>query len=74
MQSRSKIIFTYFAIAIVVILLVFALPARTAQSTCKEDTCCEKAEGTCAEPGKVPADDLMLENLSRQFIFISPTN
>lgn len=74
MQHRSKIIFTYFAIAIVVILLVFALPARTAQSTCKENTCCEKTEGTCEEQGKIPADDLMLENLSRQFIFISPTN
>lgn len=74
MQQRSKIIFTYFSIAILVILLVFAKPARTAESACKENTCCEKAEGTCAEPGKVPADDLMLENLSRQFIFISPTN
>ena len=74
MQPRSKIIFTYFAIAIVVILLVFALPARTAEKTSKEDTCCEKAGGTCGEPGKGTSDDLMLENLSRQFILVSPIN
>ena len=74
MQFRSKIVFTYFTIAIVVILLVFALPARTAEKTCKEDTCCEKADGACAEPGKGTSDDLMLENLSRQFIFVSPIN
>ncbi len=74
MQQRSKIIFTYFTIAIVVILLMFGLPARPTQGTNAEDTCCEKAEGACAEPAKIPADDLMMENLSRQFIFVSPLN
>lgn len=74
MQPRSKIIFTYFTIAIVIILLMFGLPARTSQGTNAEDTCCEKAEGACSEPGKTPVDDLMMENLSRQFILVSPIN
>jgi len=74
MQPRYRIIFTYFTIAIIVVLLVFALPARTAQKTEDADACCKKTEGTCAEPGKGSADDLMLENLSRQFILVSPVN
>lgn len=74
MQPRSKIIFTYFTIAIVIILLMFGLPARPTEGTSAEETCCEKAEGACKEPAKAPADDLMMENLSRQFIFVSPLN
>ncbi len=74
MQPRSKIIFTYFTIAIVVILLMFGLPARPTEAPSTGETCCEKAEGPCAEPGNAPADDLMMENLSRQFILVSPIN
>jgi hypothetical protein len=74
MQPRFRIIFTYSTITAIVILLVFALPARTAQKTEATDACCKKTEGTCAEPGKGPTDDLMLENLSRQFILVSPVN
>lgn len=57
-----------------IILLMFGLPARPTEETSAEETCCEKAEGACNEPAKAPADDLMMENLSRQFIFVSPLN
>jgi len=74
MQRGIRIIFTYLAIALLLITLAFVLPDRTRENTNSIEPSCVKTEGVCAEPGKVPADDLMLENLSRQFIFVSPVN
>ncbi len=74
MQPRIKVIFTYFTIAIVVIMLLFGLKASTTERECTEGACCKKTEEACAEQGKAPADDLMMENLSRQFIIVSPIN
>jgi hypothetical protein len=73
MQRGFRIIITYLSIAVLLVLLAFVLPDRTTESTSSQPSCV-KTEGTCAEPGKAPADDLMLENLSRQFILVSPVN
>ncbi len=74
MQPGFRIIFTYITIAVLIVLLVFTLPARTAEKPEASEPCCLKTEGTCTEPGKGSSDDLMLENLSRQFILVSPLN
>lgn len=74
MQRGIRILLTYLSIAVVLVLLAFVLPDRTAENTNSIEPSCAQTEGVCTEPGKVPADDLMLENLSRQFIFVSPVN
>jgi hypothetical protein len=74
MQRGFRIIFTYLAIALLLITLAFVLPDRTTDKTNGNQPSCAQTEGVCTEPGKAPADDLMLENLSRQFIFVSPVN
>lgn len=74
MQRGIRILLTYLSIALLLVLLAFVLPDRTTENTSSRQPNCVKTEGVCAEPGKVPADDLMLENLSRQFILVSPIN
>lgn len=73
MQRGIRILLTYLSIAVLLVLLAFVLPDRTTENTSSQPSCV-KTEGACTEPGKAPADDLMLENLSRQFILVSPVN
>ncbi len=74
MQRGIRIILAYISIAFLLVLLAFVLPDRTTENVNINQPSCVKTEGACAEPGKAPSDDLMLENLSRQFIFVSPVN
>ena len=51
-------------------LFAFSTPGLPANPATREDACCKKA-GTCTGKENKGGEDLMMENLSRQFIFIS---
>jgi hypothetical protein len=73
MQRKTRVLFAPIAILLVLTLLIYQLPAGPEVKPAPDSSCC-KEKTNCPEPGKSASDDLMMENLSRQFIFISPTN
>jgi hypothetical protein len=73
MQRKTRVFFAPIAILLVLTLLIYQLPARPESKPAPDSSCC-KEKTSCSEPGKPAADDLMMENLSRQFILVSPIN
>jgi hypothetical protein len=73
MQRKTRVFFAPIAILLVLTLLIYQLPARPEAKPAQDSSCC-KEKTSCSEPVKSAADDLMMENLSRQFILVSPIN
>jgi hypothetical protein len=62
------------AAVIAAILITGLLAFRPNSDKCdKSQVCCEKASPQCSKEEKKAADDVILENLSRQFITIIPS-
>jgi hypothetical protein len=60
------------AIAAVVITTLFAFRPNANKCT-EEQVCCKKNNQPCTKKQEKAADDVILENLSRQFITITPS-
>ncbi len=62
------------AAAIVAVIIFGLLAFRPNSDKCIEkQVCCEKTSPQCDKEEKKAADDVILENLSRQFITIIPS-
>lgn len=70
MQPKTRILLTSVIILALLALFAFSTPGLPANPATREDACCKKA-GTCTGKENKGGEDLMMENLSRQFIFIS---
>ncbi|MBI5370509.1 MAG: hypothetical protein HZA79_00640 [Sphingobacteriales bacterium] len=74
MQAKYRVFITPLIILFILCLLVFRTSGSTDTRTDPGKECCKKAESPCSDKEKNRSEDLMMENLSRQFISFMPIN
>ncbi|MGQ0738134.1 MAG: hypothetical protein ACT4OJ_03655 [Bacteroidota bacterium] len=72
MKKKTHFIITAFALALGAGIIVLTSSASDKKKT-QSPSCCQKTEKQCSEENKKSGSgELIMENMSRQFISISP--